>query len=246
VLGLEPTADEAQVRLAYSRLARVLHPDAVLDPSLDDLRHLRAEAFVQLGQAYDTLRSPGYRQHAAERAARLRGRPVPPPAPPTTVPAPDPPPASRPATEPRRSAEVAPQVDPEHAVREARRHFEGERYWDAIQLLEPVVAKAEGATRFQARILLAQAYLKNPKWRKRAEEILLELVRERPQDVPAHLLLAEIYRSSGLVTRARAAYQKVLALEPGNGEASKGVAELEPPPPEPAPPSRLRGFFRKG
>jgi Tfp pilus assembly protein PilF len=94
-------------------------------------------------------------------------------------------------------------------------------------------------------MLLAQSYVKNPKWRKRAEEGLLELVRELPQYLPAHLLLADIYRSSGLAARARATYQKVLALQPENETAARALAELEPPPPEPPPAGGLRGMFKR-
>ena len=84
VLGVEPTADEAEIRLAYARLARVLHPDAVLDPSLAGLRGLRDAAFVQLGQAVETLRSPGFRRTRPKRRLapghiRRRGRPATPP-----------------------------------------------------------------------------------------------------------------------------------------------------------------------
>jgi len=137
-------------------------------------------------------------------------------------------------------------VDPKDLLRAARRHFEADQYWEAIQVLEPLLPHAAGATLTEARLLLAQAYLKNPKWKKRSEEVVRDLVRDCPQLVAGHLLLAEIYRSSGLVARARAAYQKVLALQPENETASKCLAELEPSPPGSPPPSRLRGIFKRG
>ncbi len=179
MLGVEPTADEAEIRLAYARLARILHPDAVLDPSLAGLRGLREAAFVQLGQAVETLRSPGFRQYAAEKALapgrvrrRAAGAATPPP---PTVAAPEAASQStRPAPVPVVSEPATPPVDPEVLLRAARQHFEAERYWDAIQVLEPLLPHAEGATRTQARLLLAQAYIKNPRWRKRAE-------RDRPR-----------------------------------------------------------------
>jgi serine/threonine protein kinase len=245
VLGLEPTADDAEIRAAYARLARVLHPDAVLDPSLDDVRGMRQAAFVQLGQAVETLRSPGFRQYAAEKAARVRARATPTAAPspivaaaPRSEAAPVPRPAPAP-DEPRPRA-----VDPEELLGTAREHFEAARYWDAIQLLEPFLPQARGAIRVQVRLLLAQTYFKNPRWSKRAETIALELVRESPQLAPAHLLLAEIYRASGMATRAKAAYQKVLTLQPGNEAATNGLAELDPPK-ESRKQGGLRGIFQK-
>jgi tetratricopeptide (TPR) repeat protein len=246
VLGLEETADEAQIRQAYARLARVLHPDAPLDPSLEDLRPLRAAAFVQLGQAVETLRSPGFRQYAAEKAARLRPRPAAAPASASESAAP--PPLAPPAPAPVPAAAATPSMPepaPELQLQEAQVHFGAERYWDAIQLLEPLLVRAEGTTRAQAGTLLAQAYLKNPKWRRRAEELLLDVVQRAPRHVPAHLLLGEMYLAGGLVQRARGLYQKVVALEPDNETAARALAELEPIPAAPAPPRRIGGLFRR-
>jgi tetratricopeptide (TPR) repeat protein len=254
VLGLEQTADEAQARLAYARLARVLHPDAPLDPSLEDLRPLRSAAFVQLGQAVETLRSPGFRQYTAEKAARLRARPAAPPAlepaagtaqPQPAPPSPAPAAAPAPVVQTPTPTASVPEPDPESQLQKAQGHFEAEQYWDAIQLLEPLIVRVEGTTRAQAGTLLAQAYLKNPKWRKRAEELLLDVVQRTPRYVPAHLLLGEVYRAGGLVMRARGFYQKVVALEPDNGAAGRALAELEPIPAEPAPPRRIGGLFRR-
>jgi serine/threonine-protein kinase len=243
VLGLESTADEAQVRQAYARLARVLHPDAPLDATLEDLRPLRQAAFVQIGQAVETLRSPGFRQYAAERAARLRARPTSPPPPEPAAAAPSAPSSS--STSAPGDPPIEPQFPPEVAIARARRHFESERYWDAIQMLEPLVPRVEGGTRAQAATLLAEAYLKNPRWTKRAEELLLDVVQRAPKYVPAHLRLAEIYRAGGLVMRARSRFEQVLALQPENEAAARALAELAPAPEEPPAPSRIGGLFRR-
>jgi hypothetical protein len=262
VLDLEPTMDESEIRRAYSSLVRVLHPDVALDPGLDDLRPLREAAFVQLGQAYETLHSSLARRQAVEKAARARGQSTPQPVQPTAAPAQPtgapspsmvPPVAETPAPgRPARSAaETPPAADPprvlpDAVVSSAQRHFENGKYWDAIQQLEPILPRTEGTTRVNARMLLAQSYLKNPKWTKRAEETLLELLRESPGHVPAHLLLGELYRASGLVARARSAYQKVLALQPDHEAAARTLAEIQSPQePEPPKPGGLRGIFGK-
>jgi tetratricopeptide (TPR) repeat protein len=237
VLGLEPTDDDSQVRQAYARLARVLHPDAPLDPSLEDLRPLRQAAFVQLGQAVETVRSPGFRQYAAERAARLRARLA---AAPSSEPAPAPAAAPAPTPTPAVSG-----LAPERQLQQAQAHFEAEQYWDAIQVLERLMVRAQGTTRARAGTLLAQAYLKNPKWRRRAEELLLDVVQGAPRYVPAHLLLADLYRAGGLTMRARGFYQKVVALQPDNEAAARALTALDPTPADPAPPSRIGGLFRR-
>jgi tetratricopeptide (TPR) repeat protein len=245
VLGLEPTDDDGQIRQAYARLARVLHPDAPLDPSLEELRPLRPAAFVQLGQAVETVRSPSFRQYAAEKAARLRARRAEAPAAAPPESRQEPAPAAAPPAAPEPAPSV-PRPDPELQLRNAQVHFEAEQYWDAIQLLEPLMVRATGTTHAHAGTLLARAYLKNPKWKKRAEELLLDVVQRAPRHVPALLLLAELYRAGGLAMRARGYYQKVAALQPDNEAAARGLAEAEPTTPaEPPPPGRIGGLFRR-
>jgi tetratricopeptide (TPR) repeat protein len=126
----------------------------------------------------------------------------------------------------------------------ARSLFDEGKYWEAIQQLEPMVPRAEGATRAQGRLLLARAYLKNPRWKKRAEAVLQSLLEESPRDFAACMLLASLYRDARLSARALALYRKVLEIQPGHPEASKAVAALEP-----AAPTAHRGFtsfFRRG
>jgi Tfp pilus assembly protein PilF len=107
--------------------------------------------------------------------------------------------------------------------------FADEKYWEAIQQLEPMVRRAEGSTRSRAKILLARAYRKNPKWRKRAEGVLQSLLEEDPRDVVAYLLLAEIYRDAGLTARARALYRKILEIQPGYAAARRALDILKSP-----------------
>jgi hypothetical protein len=253
VLDLEPTTDEAEIQRAYARLARVFHPDVPLDPSLDDLRPLRAAAFIKLGQARDRLREPIARREAVERLARSRGASQPaatPPAPQAGAPPPVETPG--PVPMPAGSATVAPPdvppVDPADELLCAGRDFERGHYWEVIQRLEPLLRRVDGTdgtVGARVRMLLAQAYLKNPRWRKRAEETVIELLRESPRCVPAQVLLGDIYRASGLPARARAAFQKALALQPDHEAAARSLAELQPEPvPEPTAAGGLRGIFR--
>ena len=51
VLGVEPSAGDAEIKTAYRRLARKYHPDVSKDPD--------AEArFKELGEAYEVLKDP--------------------------------------------------------------------------------------------------------------------------------------------------------------------------------------------
>ena len=258
VLGLERSATEAEVRETYGGYARILHPDANLDPALDDLREKRAAVFIRLSAAHETLRHPDSRA-SYERAfepSKLRSpRPAPPrlePKPTVPPPPPPPPPAAAspapvsqpaPAPEPERPT-FDPRLLPESILATADELFRQEAYWEAIQQLEPMIPRATGQTRESAQLLLAQAYLKNPKWTRRAEGVLQALLEKNPRHVPAHLQLAEIYRASGLLSRARAAYEKVLELEPDHVQAKKALAFLDGKAKEPRQ-SGLASLFRR-
>jgi curved DNA-binding protein CbpA len=54
VLGLSPGTEPAEIKRAYRRLARAVHPD--LHPqATDDQRRALAASFTQLTQAYRAL-----------------------------------------------------------------------------------------------------------------------------------------------------------------------------------------------
>jgi cytochrome c-type biogenesis protein CcmH/NrfG len=113
------------------------------------------------------------------------------------------------------------------SIRQAERLMKEEKFWDAIQLLESAIRRVEGAPRVRAKVVLAQAYMKNPKWQKRAEEVLQSALRENPAHTDAHLVLGSLYRAGGLVSRAAASYRKVLELQPGHPKAAQELASLE-------------------
>jgi len=264
VLGLERSATEAEIRETYAGYARILHPDACLDPALDDLREKREAVFIRLSAAHETLR------HADSRASYERAfepsklrfpRPAPPrPEPTPTVPPPppqptpphaaaSPAPVAQPAAQPAPAPEPKrptfdPRLLPESILATADELFRQAGYWEAIQQLEPMIPRATGETRESAQLLLAQAYLKNPKWTRRAEAVLQALLGKNPRHVAAHLQLAEIYRASGLLSRARSAYEKVLEIEPDNVLASKALDFFESKANEPRQ-SGLASLFRR-
>jgi hypothetical protein len=260
VLGVDRSATQEQIRDAYAGFARVLHPDASRPPGLEDLSETRGAVFVRVTEAYHVLRDPESR--AAYERTHEPSRPLPqrtraaaqaPAAPPTAPPQPAAPradPASPPLADAAPPPDVAsppridPRLAPESVIEVARSLFDEGKYWEAIQQLEPMVPRAEGATRAQGRLLLARAYLKNPRWKKRAEAVLQSLLEESPRDFAACMLLASLYRDAQLSARALALYRKVLEIQPGHPEASKAVAALEP-----AAPTAHRGFtsfFRRG
>jgi tetratricopeptide (TPR) repeat protein len=256
LLGVSPRASASELRAAYALLARTLHPDACGDPALADLHEQREAVFLRVCQAYETLRDPEARtvyerdfrrRKAGPPVAPLLAREPPAPSPGSAVPAPSAPEAPSP-----RRAPVAPPEPPPASLEErlAETIRVGEEllreghYWEAIQQIEPTLQHARGELGVRARLALARACVKNPKWLKRAETHLQEVVHEDPGRVEAHLLLGDIYRAGNLRARALAAYRKVLDLQPHNRQALQELARLEA---EVKPPARgsLLGFLKK-
>ena len=227
VLGLSRAVGEAEVKDAYFRLAKRFHPDVHHSASLGDLRDELEAVFIRLGEAYDVLRDPRKR---ADYEARLgRSKPKPAAAGPGPGPSPDPEPAApEPPRDPEEEARLA-----EEAVHRAAKLVEQEKYWDAIQLLEPAVEALQGKPRLRARVLLARSYARNPKWAKSAEATLLAATREEPKAVEPWALLGAIYAEKGLRTRATAMYRKALELNPEHEAAAQYLAQHAPPPEPP-------------
>jgi tetratricopeptide (TPR) repeat protein len=234
VLGVSRDATEAQVKEAYFRMAKRFHPDAHHDAALSDLRDKLEAVFIRLGDAYEVLRNPriraSYEKALDARAPRAEPA-VPGQAPPAT--APPPPDAPDPVQELRMA---------EEAIRKAARAVAAEKYWEAIQLLEPAVGRVEGKVKQNGRVLLARAYMKNPNWVKQGEELLLSVLQDDPKHVEAYMLLGNLYRTGGLRSRAVSMFRKVLDLKPDHEEALAQLDGLAPEQPEPGPGG---GFIKK-
>ncbi len=232
VLGISRAAGEAEVKEAYFRLARRFHPDAHHD-SLADLRDTLETVFIQLGEVYEVLRDPRRRSEYEERLNRQRAAA----GPESAASAEPPPPVPELQRDPESLARAA-----EQAVQSAGRLFDQEKYWDAIQVLEPSGRAIQGRLRTRGQTLLARCYLKNPKWARRAEEVLLEVTREDPKAVDAWALLGSIYDAKGIRTRALSMYKKALELKPDHEEAARYLAAH---PPEEPPAAEEGGLLRK-
>jgi hypothetical protein len=233
VLGIPTTATEAQVKEAYFKLARRFHPDSHHDPSLGDLRNKLEAVFIGLGEAYEVLKSARARAHYDEGLGRRTAPGAPAAASGTAGPA-----VVGPAAygDPEAERRVA-----EEAIRRANKAMEKEQYWDAIQLLEPAIDALTGRAHVRARVILATAYLKNPKWVKRGEEVFQTVIRDDPQNVDALLALARIYKAQGMRTRSISMFRKVLQAQPDNEEAKAEV----PPESSPDEPPPAGGFIKK-
>ena len=248
MLGLPRASTEAQVKEAYFQLARRFHPDTHHDPAMDDLGEKLEAVFIRLGQAYEVLRNPRTRaSYEADLAARApRGPRVSEPAAttssspsPAAAPAPPAPPA--PSAAAGRAQEARRAFD---ALVAAEKHIEGEKYWDAIQLLEYAVQWLDGKPLARARTALGRSYAKNPNWSKQAETSLKAALQVDPKNVEAHVLLGGLYAGQGLRSRAAKSYRRALDLQPDRHDAAEALAALGPDETD-APPEERGGILKK-
>jgi Protein kinase domain/DnaJ domain len=223
VLGLARTATDAEIREAGQRFTRRFHPDAPVAPDAAHLKREMEVVFIRVAEAYEALRDPGRRARHESMLGHA------PPAPPTARPAASSDPEAR--TTPS-GVPAAPDPDSDlrlaaHVVKEARLLLAQDRNWDAIRKLEDALALAPGTKVNQSlRVLLAHATGKNPKWQKRAEEILLSVIQENANTPDAHLELGALYKRAGLKARAAAQFRTVLQLRPADPLAEAELAGL--------------------
>ena len=248
VLSLERSATEDDVRAAYSRFARVLHPDARRPPELADVEEKREEVFLRVTAAYETLKDSESRKkyETAFEPSKLK-KPATPKPPPAPKAAPEAAPEDKPSAPPPPEEPAASRFDPAATLQAAEAQFAKEDYWDVIQNVEPLIPQTEGPLRTRGVLLLARAYMKNPHWQKRAEEALLRLLEDDPGCTPAYLFLGQIYAGQKLTGRARSMYRKVVELEPEHQAALGELRKLEPPPEEEEAEGnggRLKGWFK--
>ncbi len=88
---------------------------------------------------------------------------------------------------------------------------------------------ATGQNRRRARVLRAQALLRDPSGHKGGEDELKAALAEDPGNAEAHFLLGMVYKSGGAASLAAASLRRALALRPRHGDAQVELAALDSP-----------------
>jgi len=236
VLGIPRASKAEQVKEAYFKLAKVFHPDAAKDPGLEDLKSEINAIFVRLDEAHQVLSNPMRRGSYESSLGPSRERSFPTASsvssgtgasPRVTPPGTGPSPA---VSQPLRRSPEEEAALVQHAIAEGKKFLDEQKYWDAIQVLEHALplAEADRRQRHRVEVLLAQAVVKNPKWKKRAEELLQTVVKQDPKNVDAHLQLGLLYKEGGLKSRSERMLRRVLELDPTNKQANAALGDTDP------------------
>jgi tetratricopeptide (TPR) repeat protein len=240
LLDLPRDADASLIRSAYNRRARRFHPDRATR-DLSPLRDAFQAILVKLGEARDVLEDEGRRRYYDARLApptpaagspSRPPRPATPPAAPVPTAPPAPPTAAVPqaagtAAEPPPHNTEADALEAERVIAATRKLFEAEKYWDAIQILDKAMPQTQShKLKLTMRVIWARCTSKNPRWHRRAEEALIEIIKEDSRNVEAHFELGQIYALSGLTTRAQRMYRRVLEIDASHRGAATALNSI--------------------
>jgi hypothetical protein len=123
--------------------------------------------------------------------------------------------------------------------------FRAGRFEQAVSVLKELLRATPDE--LGLRFWLGRAYLELGDF-PAAETELLSVVTRKPESSPSWLWLAQVYEAAGQLKQARAAYEKVLELDPKNAQAREALSSLyeRPEPPRETLPPRAVGLRTEG
>jgi len=198
VLGLDPTANQQEIREAYYHLALRFHPDRFRAGELRDLLGRSEEFFSKVTEAYNTLHDKALRAEY-DRQQGDHTRP-----------------------EPEAEQDGAYLARQNYA--RAKLLIQRRRMQEAVQFLENALSLDESNPLYH--IELGRVLIGNPRRRGDAETHLKTAVELDPTSVAALLALGELYRKADRTDDAIRRYREALHWSPSNVEATAALEEL--------------------
>jgi len=230
ILGVTPDAGEKEIKRAYHRLARKIHPDKATSP--EEARRLESE-FAPISRAYNVLKD---RQKRKEYDEQL-GRGVAPAN--TEVPEAESAPAGvSPAAAVKTSsaAQAMQRRDSESnliarsgvgrkAFARGMQLCNSGEYGKAVEYFEAAIKNDETEAVYFAR--LGKTLMQARRSFTRAREMVLRAIEIDPYNPEYRLILGEICEMAGSQSLAIQAYKEVLKWDSDNQRALRKLAELE-------------------
>ncbi len=217
LLGIEPTASEAEVHAAYVKLARMVHPLHVERLALEGKEEVPRVLFERATEAYLTL-SDAKRRSSYNLVAGIRVE-----------------------------IEVDEEKRNDEKRQLARQNYLLATHYMASTARDyaPAVDLLQEATRLDPKpeyfALLGQAQAKNPNWHLDAVESYRHAVRLSPKDAGIRVGFATLLEGVGDLEAARAEFQAALDAMPDHPAAREGLERLGAGQIS----EGLRGLFRK-
>ncbi len=220
ILGVPRTASEKEIKAAYHRLARSLHPDKASSP---EERERVEQEFALVSQAYNTLkdrdRRAAYDRTLTEaQQAQLSG-------------------TGAGAQRPGDSSAAVPRpgaanLEKSRAAVARRAYLRGLQamaagdYSKAIEFFEAAIKNKDDEAAYYAK--LAQTLLRAKRSFSRAIEAAQRAIELDPYNIDYRLLLAELYEQTGAQSMALKTYEEILKWDPTNARALQALEPFRP------------------
>ena len=202
VLGVDESADMAEIEKAYRDRVLRYHPDRHSAVASPDVRKKLSNVLALAIEAFEVMSERKKKAEAAGDAQPVRGASS---APRIT------PPVSKTA-----AADETDAFDQSKHARKLFRHaekaYELQDHWQTIQLCRQAIELYDKDAKFHH--LLGVALLRNKKWRREAAESLEAAVALEEKDAVCLGLLAALYQAEGLQLRANKILDRVLKIDP--------------------------------
>lgn len=241
ILEIPSDADEREIKTAYHRLARSLHPDKAATPDVAKSMEAR---FAQVSAAYNTLKDPEKRADydrklAAEnkRAANQPGGGATPPPPRMTatasvlnagreIPQPTAPPPSTPNPS-RPPLGLTPEKSSiaQKAFAKGMQLYKEGNFAKAIEFFEAAIQNNDAEGIYHAR--LASAMIQARKSATRAIDAAQRAIDLEPYNLEYKFNLAIVFEAIGSKSNAKKIYEEILRWDAGNARASIALEALK-------------------
>ena len=203
VLGIAPSAKIVDIRKAYYRLAKMLHPDRYHNDAPELLQRIE-KAFTDLGQAHESIKTPEARQNYDHRIRQIE----------------------------RDKAEAEAATGEggskgNQAASDFERGFalqlEGQ-FDSAVPFLARAAYYAPKNARYRA--FYGKALSADANQRHKAEKELVTAIQLEPANTSFRLMLAEFFIKYKLMKRAEGELNRLLEISPGNNDALRMLDRL--------------------
>lgn len=225
ILGVPRSATDLQIKSAYHKLARRLHPDKAESP--EQATHLEGE-FSRISTAYNTLKDKDKRQ-AYDRT--LQGPSVADSDSGSSSDGSGPPTRNPSDTRPGGNFSNA-ATDQNRAVVAKRAFVRGTQlmangeHVKAAELFDMAIKNNDREAVYHAR--LAMALLRSHRGFNRATEAANRAIELDPYNSDYRLVLAELYEGANIKSMAITTYEEILKWDPNNERAKVALEALKP------------------
>lgn len=211
LLAVAPDADEATIKRAYYALAKRFHPDRFHKDAEADLRTRIESAFAKIAHAYEVLKNP--KQRALYDSKQKIAQKSAPPKPEQTPPV-------HPA-----AAGMSKDYRAEESFQQGLAALQQSNYAMALPYLAEAARLMPRNARYRA--YYGRALAQEPRNRRLAESELLAANALEPRNASFRVMLAELYSSLGMRSRAEGELQRALDIEPQNANARRLLRTLK-------------------